>query len=300
MPRDTGWHGIFPYLVSPVDADGRLRARVLTDLVEHLISRGVQGLSPLGSTGEFPYLTAPQRIAVVRTVVEAARGRLPVVPGVAAYSTHDAIEQIRGVLDAGADGVVLILQTYFALPRDGVTSFFATVAGAVPCPVCVYTNPRLLGFDLTPDQILALSEIPNIRYVKDASGETGRLLTILNRTAGRIAVFSASAHVPLLVFRLGGVGWMAGPACLLPGECVRLYDLARAGRWEDAERLQRRLWPVNEAFQRHGLAACVKAGLRLLGFDAGDPVPPQRPLGAAAVDEIRAALDAARDVEPPP
>jgi 4-hydroxy-tetrahydrodipicolinate synthase len=171
------------------------------------------------------------------------------------------------------------------------------VAGAVGCPICVYTNPRLLGFDLTPDQIVALSAIPNIRYVKDASGETGRLLTILNRTSGRIAVFSASAHVPLLVFRLGGVGWMAGPACLLPAECVRLYDLARAGRWEDAERLQRRLWPVNEVFQRHGLAACVKAGLRILGFDAGDPVPPQRPLGAAAVDEIRAALDAAREAE---
>jgi 4-hydroxy-tetrahydrodipicolinate synthase len=296
MPRDPGWHGIFPYLVSPVDADGRVRTGVLAALVEHLVGQGVHGLSPLGSTGEFPYLTVPQRIEVVRTTVEAARRRVPVVPGVAAYSTHDAIEQIRRVLDAGADGVVLILQTYFPLTQDGVTSFFETVAGAVACPICVYTNPRLLGFDLSPDQIVALSGIPNIRYVKDASGETGRLLTILNRTAGRIAVFSASAHVPSLVFRLGGAGWMAGPACLLPAECVRLYDLARRGQWEDADRLQRRLWPVNEVFQRHGLAACVKTGLRLLGFDAGDPIPPQRPLGTAAVDEIRAALDAVRGV----
>lgn len=296
MSHDPGWHGIFPYLVSPLDADGRVRAGVLIALVEHLIGRGVHGLSPLGSTGEFPYLTVPQRVDVVRAVVEAARGRVPVVPGVAAYATHDAIEQIRRMVDAGADGVILILQAYFPLTRDGIMSFFETVAGAVPCPICVYTNPRLLGFDLPPDQIVALSAIPNIRYVKDASGETGRLLTILNRAAGRIAVFSASAHVPLLVFRLGGVGWMAGPACLLPAECVRLYDLARQERWEDADRLQRRLWPVNDVFQRHGLAACVKAGLRLLGFDAGDPIPPQRPLPAAAVDEIRAALDAARDV----
>jgi 4-hydroxy-tetrahydrodipicolinate synthase len=296
MPRDPGWHGIFPYLISPLDPDGRVRTGVLTALVEHLVGRGVHGLSPLGSTGEFPYLTAPQRIEVVRAVVEAARGRVPVVPGVAAYGTHDAIDQIRRVLDAGADGIVLILQTYFPLGPEGVTAFFETVAGAVPCPICVYTNPRLVGFDLSPDQIVALSAIPNVRYVKDASGETGRLLTILNRTAGRIAVFSASAHVPLLVFRLGGVGWMAGPACLLPAECVRLYDLARRGQWEEADRLQRRLWPVNEVFQRHGLAACVKAGLRLLGFEAGDPIPPQRPLGAAAVEEIRAALDAARGI----
>lgn len=292
-PAKPGWHGIFPYLVSPVDPDGRVRAGVLAPLVDHLIGRGVHGLSPLGSTGEFPYLTTAQRVEVVRAVVEAARGRVPVVPGVAAYSTHDAIEQIRLVRDAGADGVILILQTYFPLTRDGVMSFFETVGGAAGCPICVYTNPRLLGFDLTPDQIVALSRLPNIRYVKDASGETGRLLTILNRTEGRIAVFSASAHVPLLVFRLGGAGWMAGPACLVPEACVRLYDLARGGRWEDAERLQRRLWPVNEVFQRHGLAACVKAGLRLLGFEAGDPIPPQRPLGEAAVEEIRQALEGA-------
>jgi 4-hydroxy-tetrahydrodipicolinate synthase len=290
MSTESSWHGIFPYLVSPVDRDGRVRTDVLARLVEHLVGRGVHGLSPLGSTGEFPYLTAPQRVEVVRATVEAARGRVPVVPGVAAYSTHDAIEQIRRVLDVGADGVILILQTYFPLGHAAVTSFFETVAAAVPCPICVYTNPRLLGFDLTPDQIVALSHVPNIRYVKDASGETGRLLTILNRTGGRIAVFSASAHVPLLVFRLGGVGWMAGPACLLPDACVRLYDLVQSGQWEDADRLQRRLWPVNEVFQRHGLAACVKAGLRLQGFDAGDPLPPQRPLGEAAVDEIREAL----------
>jgi len=289
-PAQSGWHGIFPYLVSPVDRDGRVRTDVLARLVEHLVGHGVHGLSPLGSTGEFPYLTAAQRVEVVRATVEAARGRVPVVPGVAAYSTHDAIEQIRRVLDVGADGVILILQTYFPLAHAAVTSFFENVAAAVPCPICVYTNPRLLGFDLTPDQIVALSHVPNIRYVKDASGETGRLLTILNRTGGRIAVFSASAHVPLLVFRLGGVGWMAGPACLLPDACVRLYDLAQSGPWEDADRLQRRLWPVNEVFQRHGLAACVKAGLRLQGFDAGDPIPPQRPLSEAAVDEIREAL----------
>ncbi|HET7264331.1 MAG TPA: dihydrodipicolinate synthase family protein [bacterium] len=297
MPADAraesgspGWHGIFPYLVSPVDPGGRVRTGVLARLTEHLIARGVHGLSPLGSTGEFPYLTTAQRVEVVRAVAEAARGRVPVVPGVAAYSTHDAVEQIRLVRGAGADGVILILQTYFALARESVMSFFETVAEAAACPICIYTNPRLLGFDLTPDQVVALSRTPNIRYVKDASGETGRILTILNRTEGRIGVFSASAHVPLLVFRLGGVGWMAGPACLVPEACVRLYDLARNGRWEDAERLQRRLWPVNEVFQRHGLAACVKAGLRLQGLDAGDPIAPQRPLSGAAVEEIRVAL----------
>ncbi len=291
--ESSQWHGIFPYLVSPVDRSGRVREAVLRRLVEHLVARGVHGLSPLGSTGEFPYLTPSQRVEIVRIVVDAAGGRVPVVPGVAAHGTLDAVEQIRRILDVGASGVVLILQTYFPLPKESVTAFFASVAEMVRCPLVLYSNPRLLGVELSPEQVVSLSRIPTIAYFKDASGETGRLLTILNNAGDRIRVFSASAHIPLVVFRLGGVGWMAGPACLIPDQCIALYDLARAGRWEEAERLQRRVWVVNEVFQKYALAACVKAGLRLQGFDVGDPIAPQPALGADATEEIRRALDAA-------
>ncbi|HYM69074.1 MAG TPA: dihydrodipicolinate synthase family protein [bacterium] len=287
---DRSFHGIFPYLVSPVDAAGRVREGVLRRLLEHLIGHGVHGVSPLGSTGEFPYLTAAQREEIVRITVNAVGGRVPVVPGVAAYATHDAIEQGRRMVDLGVDGIVLILQTYFPLSRPAVFEFFSSVARAVPCPIVLYSNPRLLGAELAPEQVVALSEIPNVQYFKDASGETGKILTVLNRAGDRVKVFSASAHVPLLVFQLGGVGWMAGPACLLPERCVALYDLARQARWADADRLQRRLWSLNEVFQRHALAACVKAGLELQGFEVGDPIPPVPALGPDAREEIRAAL----------
>ena len=287
------FHGIFPYLISPVDRSGRVREEVLRGLVERLVAGGVHGLSPLGSTGEFPYLTPAQRIEIVRITVDAARGRVPVVPGVAAYATHDAIDQVRRLLDLGIDGVVLILQTYFPLSPPRVLEYFSGVAEAVRCPIVLYSNPKLLGAELTPDHGVALSEIPNVRYFKEASGETGKILTVLNRTAGRMKVFSASAHIPLLVFRLGGVGWMAGPACLLPRECVALYELAQQGRWDEAERLQRRLWALNEVFQRYSLAACVKTGLALQGFDVGDPFTTVAPLGREATDDVRRALEAA-------
>jgi len=194
------------------------------------------------------------------------------------------------MVDLGADGIVLILQTYFPLPRSAVFEFFSSVARAVPCPIVLYSNPRLLGAELTPEQVVALSEIPNVQYFKEASGETGKILSVLNRAGDRVKVFSASAHVPLLVLQLGGVGWMAGPACLLPERCVALYDLAREARWAEADRLQRRLWSLNEVFQRHALAACVKAGLELQGFEVGDPIPPVPALGRDAREEIRAAL----------
>jgi 4-hydroxy-tetrahydrodipicolinate synthase len=285
------FRGIFPYLVSPLDpATGAVHAAVLRRLVDHLVDAGVHGLSPLGSTGESPYLNGEQRAEIVRTTVAAARGRVPVVPGVAAFATQDAIAQARRYVELGADGIVLILQQYFPLPRAAVAGFFRDVAAAVSCPIVLYSNPRLAGVALPADLVAELAEVPNIRYFKEASGQTGEILTVLNRVGDRIRVFSASAHIPLAVLQLGGVGWMAGPACLLPRECVRLYDLATAGRWGEALALQRRLWPVNELFQKHGLAACVKAGLELQGFAVGPPLAPQLPLAGAAVAEIGEAL----------
>lgn len=283
--------GIFPYLVSPIDdSSGRVKERVLRELVDHVIARGVHGLSPLGSTGEFAYLTFEQRREIVRIVVDATAGRVPVVPGVAAYSTFDARRQAESFVELGADGLVLILQTMFPVSRSGIESYFSTLAEAVPCPVVLYTNPGLLGGDVTPDIIDTLSHVPNISYVKDASSNTGRILTILNRVGDRMKVFSASAHIPLVVLQLGGVGWMAGPACVLPAECVELYNLVKRGKTDQAFELQKRLWRVNELFQKYSLAACIKAGLHVQGFDVGGPIRPQEPLKASEVEEIRTAL----------
>jgi 4-hydroxy-tetrahydrodipicolinate synthase len=157
-------------------------------------------------------------------------------------------------------------------------------------PVVLYTNPQFQRTDLTLDVIARLSEHPRIRYIKDASTNTGRLLSIMNR-CGRLKVFSASAHIPACVMLIGGVGWMAGPACVIPRQSVRLYELCRAGRWADAMALQRRLWRINEIFARFNLAACIKAALEIQGYDVGGPIAPQRALGVEERRIIAAALD---------
>ena len=114
----------------------------------------------------------------------------------------------------------------------------------------------------------------------------------MNR-APKMKVFSASAHIPAAVMLIGGVGWMAGPACIVPRQSVKLYELCRAGQWPEAMKLQRELWRVNEAFARFNLAACIKAGLAIQGYAVGDPVPPQAALTAEerkTVEQILAAL----------
>ncbi|GGL62869.1 dihydrodipicolinate synthase family protein [Wenxinia marina] len=285
--------GVVPYLPTPLGADGKVDSAALARLCEHLIASGVHGLTPLGSTGEFAYLDFAQREATVRATVEAAAGRVPVIAGVAATATADAVRQARRWAELGADGILAILEAYFPIPEAGVVEYFTAIADASDLPVTLYTNPNFQRSDLTLDAIDRLADHPNVRFLKDASTNTGRLLSVLQRSGDRIGVFAASSHITTAVMLIGGRGWLAGPSCLVPEQSVRLYELCRAGEWEAAMVLQRDLWAVNQVFARYNLAAAVKAGLRLQEFDMGDPVPPQRPLAAEAVADIRAALERA-------
>lgn len=286
-------HGIYPYLPSPIDGDGRVLVDVLERLVVDLVDAGVHGMTPLGSTGEVTYLSLDQRAEIATTVVRAVDRRVPVVAGVAAFATDDAVSQARRLEQLGVDGLVVMRQQALPTTAAGVVEYFRAVAEAVDIPIVLYTNPGVLGTDLTIDNLRQLAEIDNVRYLKDASGVTGRILTVLNELGDRLELFSASAHIPLVVFELGGVGWMAGPACVVPDHAVALYESWRRGDRDTAWALQRAMWPVNEVFQRHGLGACIKAALELRGYAVGAPIHPQHALGDAAVDEIRSTLERA-------
>lgn len=290
--RKTDFRGVFPYLVSPVESSGEVDAAVLARLCNDLIGAGVHGLTPLGSTGEFAYLSWPQRQRVVEVAVQAARGRVPVVAGVASTTIADAVSQAREFERLGCGGILAILEAYFPVPDEGVFAYFKAIAEAVSVPVVLYTNPNFQRSDLSLPVIERLSRVPNIRYLKDASSNTGRLLSILNRVEGRMQVFAASSHIPVCVMMIGGVGWMAGPACVAPRQSVELYELCRRGDWTAAMERQRPLWNLNQAFAKYNLAACIKGGLQLQGYAVGAPLPPQAPLSPEGVEEVRRALAA--------
>ncbi|HUG76925.1 MAG TPA: dihydrodipicolinate synthase family protein [Burkholderiales bacterium] len=289
---EARFHGVFPYLASPIDEAGEVKAQVLARLCDDLIGAGVHGLTPLGSTGEFAYLSWAQRRRVVEVVIEAARRRVPVVAGVAATTIADACFQAREFERLGCDGILAILEAYFPLPDEGVFAYFKAIAEAVSVPVVLYTNPNFQRSDLSLPVIERLSRIANIRYIKDASFNTGRLLSILERVQGRLQLFAASSHIPACVMLIGGVGWMAGPACVAPRRSVELYELCRRGDWAAAMERQRPLWALNQAFAKYNLAACIKGGLELQGYRVGAPLPPQAPLPPEGVEEVRRALAA--------
>jgi 4-hydroxy-tetrahydrodipicolinate synthase len=250
----------------------------------------VHGLTALGSTGEFAYLSWHQRRRVVEVVVASARGRVPIIAGVASTTIVEAVAQAREWERLGCSGILAILETYFPIPDEGVVAYFTEIAEAVSLPLVLYTNPNFQRSDLSLPVLDRLSRIPNIGYIKDASSNTGRLLSILNRLGERMKIFSASAHIPACVMLIGGVGWMAGPACLAPRQSVQIYDLCRQGLWDAAMDHQRRLWALNQAFAKYNLAACIKGGLELQGYPVGPPLPPQSPLPPEGVSEVRRAL----------
>ena len=282
--------GVFPYLVSPIDERGRVKEAVLAQLVDDLIGAGIHGLTPLGSTGEFAYLDRDQRQRIVEVVVNATQRRVPVVAGVAATTIADAVAQVKAYASFGVDGILAILEAYFPLSEEGVVDYFTAVARSTALPIVLYTNPQFQRSDLTLSAIERLARIENIGYLKDASSDTGRLLTIINAVGDRIRIFSASAHIPACVMLIGGVGWMAGPACVVPRPSVHLYDLCRRGRWQEAMVLQAKLWRMNRVFAKYNLAACIKGALELQGYDVGPPLPPQTALSDAGRAEVKAIL----------
>jgi 4-hydroxy-tetrahydrodipicolinate synthase len=177
------------------------------------------------------------------------------VAGVAATTIADAVEQVRAYDALGVDGILAILEAYFPIAEDGVVAYFTAVASASSLPIVLYTNPQFQRSDLTLPAIERLASVENIRYLKDASSDTGRLLTIINAVGKHIRVFSASAHIPACVMLIGGVGWMAGPACVVPRQSVRLYELCRGQKWDEAMQALE-----NEPRLRQVQSCCVHQG----------------------------------------
>jgi 4-hydroxy-tetrahydrodipicolinate synthase len=282
--------GVFPYLVSPVDSNGRVKNKGLEDLVSHLIDSGVHGITLFGSTGEFAYLNQEQKEDILKIVLRINNKRVPIIAGVSHFSTLEAIKQAKKFEELGVDGILTAINIYFPLDQESIYSYFKTIAQNVHCPIVIYHNPKFSNIDFSFDLIIKLSRINNINYIKYATIDTGKVLSIIEKAKKNIKVFSASANNPLLMLMFGAVGWMAGPACVIPKQSVSLYNLVKGKKWEEAIVLQKKINKINELFQKYNLAACIKAALEIQGFDIGKPILPQQPLSVDAKKEIQKAL----------
>jgi 4-hydroxy-tetrahydrodipicolinate synthase len=279
-------------LVTPMQANEAIDYPRLAELVEHLIRRGVHGLVPLGSTGEYYALTAEERERVLRVTLEAAAGRLPVVAGANAGSTREVVAFARQAEALGCAGVMLAAP-YYSLPRPAeLFAHFRAVNDALGVPIMLYNYPGRTGVDMSPEFIERLTRLKNVQYVKDSTGEMPRITELLRRCGDRLGVFCGCDTIALESLVVGAIGWIGGVVNVLPESHVRLYRLAvEREDYSAARKLFFELLPTLELMEGGGkYTQWVKAACGLVGHPCG---PPRRPLAPASRGEcarLRAAL----------
>lgn len=273
-------------MVTPMTADEEVDYQTLSDFANYLIEEGgVQGLIPLGSTGEYYALSNREREAVVKTTMAAAGGRVPVLVGANGGSTRDIIAYSRQAEALGAAGL-LLAAPYYSLPTpDELHRHFKAVNDAVGIPIMLYNYPGRTGVDMKPDLIERLAELKNIRYVKESTGDATRVSEIIRRCGERIAVFCGCDTLALESLMMGAVGWVGGVANALPKEHVKLFKLA-VGKKDifAARKLYYKLLPVLAFMEGGGqYTQFVKAACALNGHPVG---PPRKPLCSASDEDV--------------
>jgi 4-hydroxy-tetrahydrodipicolinate synthase len=288
----TRFHGTFPALVTPM-RDGAVDVEALRALVERQIEGGVDGLVPCGTTGESVTLTTAEHALVVRTVVEQARGRVPVVAGAGTVSTAHTIELMRVAKEAGCDGVLLVCPYYNRPSQAGLVAHYRAVCRAVSIPAIVYNIPGRTGVDLGMDAMDELADVPEIVGVKEATGNVLRSQAIVARFGDRFDVLSGDDALTLPILAVGGRGVVSVTSNAFPRETSEVVRLWNRGDVAGARALHQRLLPVHEAMFFDSNPGPVKVVLAAAGHVAPEVRLPLVWPAASTAERVLAAVRAA-------
>uniref|UniRef100_UPI0011F3CE19 dihydrodipicolinate synthase family protein n=1 Tax=Siccirubricoccus phaeus TaxID=2595053 RepID=UPI0011F3CE19 len=287
------FRGTYTVLITPFTPPafpgdgGAVDLPALRRLVEFQIAEGIDGLIPLGSTGEFLSVSREERTAITETVVKTAaeasarHGRdVPVLIGTGAEDTREVVALSREAEALGADGVMIIPPFYSVPTEDELYHHYKTAADAIGLPIMVYNNPATANVDMGAATLARLSTIPNCKYVKESTLEVTRVRDIIAAVDGRMEVFAGVLGYESAW--LGAIGWVAVCSNVLPRLSREMFAAAafEANR-DKALPLYRRLAPLLPWVGGPRYVAGTKAAFRLLGMEMGDPRPPRLPLPEA-------------------
>ena len=283
-----GFEGSYTVLVTPFTEDGAgVDAPALRSLVDWQIDQGVPGLIPLGSTGEFLSVTDDERTQVIETVVDQAKGRVPVVVGTANEWCDVAVRYSREAESLGADGV-MVIQPYYSSPtEDELFEHYRRISDAISIPIMLYNNPRTANVDLRPAFVARLAELDNVRYIKEASGDQSRVREIHRHVdADRMVVFSRYD-----AWMLGARGWVSVCGNIVPDLSAEAYrQTVTLGNPAAGREIYHRLYPLLDAIDGDLYVSATKAALALIGRPVGPPRMPRMPLPEASVAALRRVL----------
>jgi 4-hydroxy-tetrahydrodipicolinate synthase len=281
------FHGVLPALITPFSEDGgAVDAVALAENVDRLVAAGVGGLVPGGSTGEFTTLSDAERRLLAEATIEAAAGRVPVVPGTGALSTRETIELSVHAERAGAAAVMVVPPFYDAPKWPELLSHYEAVEDAISIPIVYYNLPGATGVELTAEQ---LRELP-ISALKDTGGDAVAATELIQTDGPTLLNGYDTLTFAALAAGVEAVVW--GAASILPEQCVELHRLLIDDIDLPAAReLWARLWPLCRFLEGQSYSAAVKTACRLVGDTTGPVRAPLLELDDAAIAELRALLD---------
>ena len=285
------WAGVYPALMTEFKEDGALNLEATQRHIQSCVDAGVAGFVMLGTLGENTSLYDDEKEAVLTAAVEAA-GDLPVLSGVAEFTTDMAIDHVRRAERAGCAGLMVLPCMVYSQDQREAMTHFRGVAAATDLPIMIYNNPATANIDMTPAIVARLAQIPGVDYIKESTMDVTRVRDIIDLAGDKISVFGGIMGFESFVE--GAAGWVAVPSNILPAQSARLFALTAEEQDYDAARaLYRQMLGVIRLVGGHRYVSASKAALRLLGFEMGAPRAPRLPLPETEMPEVRAALGAA-------
>jgi 4-hydroxy-tetrahydrodipicolinate synthase len=288
-----GWQGVFPAVTTQFREDFSLDVEATAKVIEALIRDGVSGLIVCGTVGENTSLTRAEKCALWEMAKATAGGRVPVIGGVAEFTTGFAIETAREAARIGLDGIMLMPALVYSSKPHETAAHFRGVAAATDLPVMVYNNPPIYKNDVTPPILASLADCDTIVCFKDSSGDTRRFTDTRNMVGDRFVLFAGLDDVIVESVMLGAVGWVSGMSNAFPREGETLFRLAKAGRYAEAQPLYDWFMPLLHLDARPDLVQCIKLCEHLVGRGTWRTRPPRLALEGADRAEVEAVMAAA-------
>ncbi|WP_443192291.1 dihydrodipicolinate synthase family protein [Pseudomonas indica] len=258
MSKAIGWSGVFPAVTTQFRPDFSLDLDATHRVIANLVRDGVSGLVICGTVGENTSLSLREKISLVEIAKDASAGRVPMIAGVAEFTSANASQVAREVARAGADGIMLMPALVYSAKPFETAAHFRSVAAETDLPVMVYNNPPIYKNDVTPDILISLADCDNIVCFKDSSGDTRRFIDVRNEVGDRFVLFAGLDDVVLESVAVGAEGWVSGMSNVFPQEGETLFRLAKAGRLAEALPLYEWFMPLLHLDARPDLVQCIK------------------------------------------
>ena len=284
------FEGVYTALVTPMTSDGSLDEKALRRLVDFQLEGGIQGLVPVGTTGESPTLSGEECKRVIQVVVEQARGRVPVIAGAGSNCTSEAVEYTRDAQSVGAAATLQVAPYYNKPTSQGFLGHFRAIADAVDLPLVVYNIAGRTGKNIDNPTMLELAKHRNISAVKEASGDIGQIMELIAHKPAGFSVLSGDDNLVFPIMALGGTGVISVASNIVPDRMVKLVSAALRGDWDTARKAHYELLPLFKAIFVETNPIPIKAAMAMKGMITESYRLPMCPLAPKSRETLAAAL----------